>query len=188
MLKLLRTALLMLVILTFLTGVIYPLVVTGLAQVLFPAQANGSLIGGEDAPSGSVLIGQANSDPRYFWPRPSATGYGTIPSGGSNLGPTSTLLAQQVASRAAEFRLANGLPDDTVVPVDMLFASASGLDPHVSPAAAQQQVARVSAARGVDESQIAALVDEYVENPQFGILGEARVNVLLLNMALDRLQ
>ncbi len=188
MLKLIRTAFFMLVILTALTGVAYPLAVTAIAQVLFPAQANGSLVGDPDQPIGSALIGQTNGNPRYFWPRPSATDYGTMPSGGSNLGPTSSTLAENVARRDIQFRQANGLHEDTVVPADMLYASASGLDPHISPAAARLQVARVASARGLDESRVAALVDEHVEGPQFGILGEPRVNVLLLNIALDRLQ
>jgi K+-transporting ATPase ATPase C chain len=188
MMRLLRTALLMLALLTFLTGVVYPLFVTAIAQVLFPAQANGSLLGEPERPLGSTLIGQANDDPRYFQPRPSATGYGTLPSGGSNLGPTSKTLAEQVARRAEDFRVANDLSDDLPVPVDMLFASASGLDPHISPAAARLQVPRVADARGLDETRVAMLVEEFVEGPQFGILGEPRVNVLLLNIALDRLQ
>jgi K+-transporting ATPase ATPase C chain len=188
MLKLLRSTLMMLVLLTLLTGVVYPLVVTGIAQAVFPVQANGSLIGEAGSAAGSILIGQANDDPQYFWPRPSATDYGTLPSGGSNLGPTSALLAEQVANRAAGFRTANGLPGNIAVPNDMLFASASGLDPHISPDAARLQVARVARARNLDESRVASLVEEHIEDPQFGILGESRVNVLLLNMALDRLK
>ena len=188
MLKQLRIALMMLVLLTALTGIVYPLVVTAIAQAFFPVQAKGSLISEAGNTVGSVLIGQANDDPRYFWPRPSATDYGTLPSGGSNLGPTSALLAEQVAHRAAGFRASNGLSGDSSVPNDMLFASASGLDPHISPAAARLQVARIAGARHLDASRIASLVDEHVEGPQFGILGDPRVNVLLLNMALDRLQ
>lgn len=184
----LRPALSMLVILTLLTGVIYPLVVTGIAQGLFPAQANGSLIGEADRPVGSALLGQANRDPRYFWPRPSATGYGTLPSGGSNLAPTSSTLAEEVAQRASDFRTAHDSPADRPVPVEMLFASASGLDPHISPDAARWQVGRVAAARGLEEARIAALVEEHVEGPQLGFLGEPRVNVFLLNLALDSLQ
>lgn len=184
----LRPALSMLVILTLLTGVIYPLVVTGIAQGLFPAQANGSLVSEADRAIGSELLGQANRDPRYFWPRPSATGYGTLPSGGSNLGPTSATLAEQVAQRESDFRTANDYPADMPVPVEMLFASASGLDPHISPDAARWQTGRVAAARGVEEARIAALVEEHVEGPQLGFLGEPRVNVFLLNLALDSLQ
>lgn len=188
MIKQLRPALTMLVLLTLLTGVIYPLVVTGVAQIFFPVQANGSLLGEPDQPVGSALLGQANNDPRYFWPRPSATDYGTLPSGGSNLAPTSANLAELARKRADDFRAANGLPVDAPVPVEMRFASASGLDPHISPDAARLQVPRVAAARGLDQARIARLVEEYVEGPQLFFLGEPRVNVLLLNIALDRLQ
>ncbi len=120
----------MLVILTFVTGVIYPLIITGVAHLEFPGQARGSLVGDPEQPVGSTLIGQANTDPRYFWPRPSATGYGTLPSGASNLAPTSLALAESVVVRAADFRTANGLGTADPVPVEMLFASGSGLDPH----------------------------------------------------------
>ncbi len=186
--KQLRPALMMLVVLTLLTGIIYPLVVTGIAQLLFPAQANGSLLGDAARPVGSALLGQANDDPRYFQPRPSATGYGTLPSSGSNLAPTSATLAELVTQRAADFRAAHALDTAAPVPVEMLFASGSGLDPHISPDAARLQVAGVAAARGLDEAQVAALVEGHVEGPQLGLLGESRVNVLLLNLALDRLQ
>ncbi len=188
MVKQLRPALLVLVILTVLTGVVYPLVVTGAAQMFFPAQANGSLVMLGGAVVGSALLGQANADPRYFQPRPSATGYGTLPSGGSNLAPTSVDLAAAVAQRAADFRAANGLAADAAVPTEMLFASGSGLDPHISPDAARWQVARVAAVRGLDEAAVAALVEAHVEGPQLGIFGQPRVNVLLLNLALDELE
>ena len=186
--KQLRTAVVMLVFLSLLTGVLYPLLTTGLAQLLFPAQANGSLLGGAGAPVGSALLGQANDDPRYFWPRPSATNYDTLPSGGSNLSPTSADLAAAVEQRARDFRAANGLSADAPVPVEMLFASGSGLDPHISPDAARLQVGRVAAARGLSEATVAALLAAHVEGPQWGVLGEARVNVLLLNLALDEFQ
>lgn len=186
--KQLKPVLPMLLILTLLTGVIYPLVVTGIAQLLFPYQANGSLLGDEAQPVGSALLGQANTDPGYFWPRPSATGYDTMPSGGSNLGPTSAVLAEQVAQRAAEFQAAHGLAAGAPLPVEMLFASGSGLDPHISPDAALLQVGRVAAARGLDDAQVAALVEENVEGTQLGFLGQPRVNVLLLNLALDDLE
>lgn len=188
MIKQLRPALSLLAFLTLLTGVLYPLVVTAVAQALFPAQANGSLLGDPDRPVGSALLGQANDDPRYFQPRPSATGYGTRPSGGSNLAPTSAALAEQATRRAADFRAAHGLPADAIVPVEMRFASGSGLDPHISPDAARLQIGRVAAARGLEPDRVAALVGAHVEGPQFGLLGEPRVNVLLLNLALDRLQ
>ncbi len=184
----LKPALLMLLIMTLLTGLIYPLVVTGIAQLLFPDQANGSLVGDAAQPVGSALLGQANADMRYFWPRPSATSYGTLPSGGSNLAPTSGDLAATVQQRAADFRAAHDLAADAVVPTEMLFASGSGLDPHISPDAARLQVGRVAAARGLDEAQVAALVEQHVEGPQLGMLGESRVNVLMLNLALDALQ
>jgi len=188
MVKQLRPALLLLVVLTVLTGVVYPLVVTGIAQLAFPRQANGSLVTAGETVIGAALLGQANADPRYFQPRPSATGYGTLPSGGSNLAPTSVDLAAAVAQRAAGFRAANGLAAGDAVPTEMLFASGSGLDPHISPDAARWQVARVAAARGLDEAAVAALVEAHVEGPQLGIFGQPRVNVLLLNLALDELE
>jgi K+-transporting ATPase ATPase C chain len=184
----LRPTLVMLAILTLITGIIYPLVVTGIAQLVFPAQAHGSLLMDGKQVIGSALLGQANSDPRYFWPRPSATDYGTLPSGGSNLAPTSAELAAAVVQRAADFRAAHNLPADAAVPVEMLFASGSGLDPHISPDAARLQAGRVAAARGLEESQVAALVEANVKGPQLGFLGQPRVNVLLLNLALDELE
>lgn len=188
MIKQLRPAVLMLAILTLITGIIYPLVVTGIAQALFPIQANGSIAGAPDRPVGSTLLGQANADPRFFWPRPSVTNYGTLPSSGSNLGPTSAALAELVAQRAVDFRAAHGLAPSDAVPVEMLFTSGSGLDPHISPDAARLQARRVAAARGLDEREVAALVESFVEGPQLGILGQPRVNVFLLNMALDTLE
>lgn len=188
MAKNLRPALMILAILTVLTGIVYPLVVTGVAWLAFPAQAHGSLLSDRDHPVGSALIGQANHDPRYFWPRPSATGYDTLPSSGSNLAPTSAVLAGLVAQRAAGFRAAHNLMPEEPVPVEMLFASASGLDPHISPDAATLQAGRVAAARGLDTSLVTALVETHVEKSQFGILGQPRVNVLLLNLALDDLE
>jgi potassium-transporting ATPase KdpC subunit len=187
--KTILTALRMLVVLTILTGVIYPLVVTVVAQVVFPAQANGSLQTVDGTIVGSALIGQEmNGDPRYFWSRPSSIGYNPLPSSGSNLGPTSATLAQSVEERAAAFREAHNLPDDAPVPTDMVFASGSGLDPHISPEAARLQVERVAAARGLTVEQINGLVDDAIETPQLGFLGQPRVNVLLLNLALDGLQ
>lgn len=188
MFKQLRSALLMLAILTFVTGVIYPLIITGVAHLEFPGQARGSLVGDPEQPVGSTLIGQANTDPRYFWPRPSATDYGTLPSGASNMAPTSMALAESVAIRAADFRAANGLGAADPVPGEMLFASGSGLDPHISPDAARLQVSRVAEARGLDVARLQALVDVHVEGPQLGFLGNPRVNVLVLNLALDALK
>lgn len=179
-----------LVVMTILIGVIYPLAMTVAAQVIFPAQANGSLETKDGVIIGSSLFGQTNSDPRYFWPRPSAVNYmeGTTSSGAANLGPTSAALQAQAAERAAAFREGNGLTADAVVPPDMLFASGSGLDPHISPEAARLQIDRVAAERGLDRQQVADLVEQYVEAPQLGFLGQPRVNVLLLNLALDALQ
>lgn len=181
-------ALRMLVALTILTGVVYPLVVTVAAQVLFPAEANGSLIRQGEQVVGSALIGQhMNADARYFWTRPSAISYNPQPSGGSNLGPTSATLQTLVEERRTAFASANGV-SEAAVPAEMLFASASGLDPHISPEAARLQVLRVAAARGLEATVVEALVNRYVEEPQLGFLGQPRVNVLRLNLALDGLQ
>ncbi|MCC7448235.1 MAG: potassium-transporting ATPase subunit KdpC [Anaerolineae bacterium] len=195
MIRQLKTAFLMLVILTALTGVLYPLVITVAAGVIFPNQANGSLQTVNGNVVGSSLIGQGNTDPRYFWSRPSAVNY-MIPSspdqpgssGGSNAGPTSKKLQDDVKQREAAFRAANHVPDNVPIPPEMLFASGSGLDPHISPDAARLQVDRVAAARSIARDKVAALVEQYVEMPQFGLLGQPRVNVLMLNLALDRLQ
>jgi len=180
----LRTACLILLALTGLTGVAYPLAVTGIAQLLFPGQANGSLISG----SGSALIGQPFDDPRYFWSRPSATApaYNAGASTGSNLGPLNPVLTQAVADRVRSLRDSD--PGNTSpVPVDLVTASGSGLDPHVSPAAAVYQVARVARVRGVSADSVAALVRRHTEGRTVGLLGEPRVNVLRLNLALDNL-
>lgn len=185
----------MLIVLTVLTGLIYPGLVTLIAMPLFPGQAAGSLIDREGVIVGSALIGQANDDPNYFWPRPSAVNYmdgsngaALGASGGSNAGPTNAAWADDVAARAADFRSANGLAADAPVPADMLFASGSGLDPHLSPTAAQLQVNRVAQARGIEPATVAKLVTDYTQGPQLGFLGEPRVNVLLLNLALDRVK
>ncbi|MBZ0299138.1 MAG: potassium-transporting ATPase subunit KdpC [Anaerolineae bacterium] len=189
------TGLRMLALLTLLTGVLYPLVVTIIAQAFFADQANGSLLLRDSQVIGSDLIGQQTDDPRYFWGRPSAvdTMQGSTPdhlgtSGATNYGWTSAALAELVAQRAAEFRQANGLSADTVVPADMLFASGSGLDPHISPESARLQIDRVADARGLPRQQVANLVERFVEAPQFGFLGQPRVNVLRVNLALDALQ
>lgn len=190
MLKMIFPALRMLLVLTIITGVIYPLVITAAAQVLFPTQANGSLIRNGETVIGSALIGQnMNDDPRYFWSRPSAVSYNSLPSGGSNLAPTSASLQAAVNERAEAFSTAHNMTNTlTFVPTEMLFTSASGLDPHISPQAARLQVGRVAAARGLDEAQIMMLIDGLVEAPQLGFLGQERVNVLLLNLALDALE
>ncbi len=181
----------MLLIMTVFTGIIYPMVVTGIAQIIFPGQANGSMITVDDKLVGSKLIGQAFTSDKYFWPRPSATGYNPLPSGGSNYGPTSDTLEKLVDMRRRNFTRLNGLPVNTKVPPDMLYASGSGLDPDISPAAAELQIGRVARARGFDSTQTAGLrklVSSYIHGPQFGILGDPRVNVLELNIALDRLR
>lgn len=170
---------------TILTGLLYPLVITGLAQWAFPDQANGSLILRDGKAIGSSLLAQPFTGDRYFWPRPSAADFATVPSGASNLGPTSEALQSKVADRAKAFRTAHHLADDAEVPADMVFASGSGLDPHISPEAARIQVGRVAAARGLSREQVWAEVERAMEPPQLGLLGEARVNVLRLNLALD---
>lgn len=184
-----RPALMMLLILTLLTGLVYPLAVTGLAQLIFPDQANGSLIVHEGKVVGSRLIGQYFDKPEYFWSRPSATApfpYNAAASGGSNLGPTNPALVDAVKARVAALRAADP-GNESPVPVDLVTASGSGLDPHISPAAALYQVKRVARARGLDESAVQTLVTQHTEGRQFGLLGERRVNVLQLNLALDAL-
>lgn len=184
----LRPALVSLIALTVLTGLLYPLAVTGIAQLLFPGQANGSLIMKDGKAVGSSLIGQPFDDPKYFWGRPSATS--PFPdnagsSGGSNLGPTNPDLAKAVQGRIDTLRAAD--PGNTApIPVDLVTASGSGLDPHLSPAAALYQVPRVAKARGLAVESVRELVTRHTEGRQFGILGEPRVNVLQLNLALDQ--
>ncbi len=190
MLKTMTRALMLLVVMTLLTGIAYPLVITGIAQAIFPKQANGSLAYQGDKPVGSVLIGQNFNDPRYFHGRPSAAGtngYDAANSGGSNLGPTNKALLNQVAKRAEQVRTDNRLPSSASVPGDLVTASASGLDPDISPEGAHIQVARVAKARNISEQKVQALVDQYTQGRQLGFLGEPRVNVLKLNMALDSL-
>ncbi len=169
-----------LLVLTALTGVLYPLVVTGVSLLAFPKQANGSLVSDGGKIIGSELLAQNFDSPRYFWPRPSGADFGTVPSGASNKGPTSADLVKSIAERRAKF--------GKDAPTDLLTASASGLDPHISPAAAKHQVARVAAERKLPPETLLALVERTTEPPQWGIFGEPRVNVLALNRALDALQ
>jgi K+-transporting ATPase ATPase C chain len=176
-----------LLVLTVLTGVAYPLLVTGIAQLLFPAQANGSLLEKDGKVVGSRLIGQPFTDPKYFWSRPSATSpmpYNGASSSGSNQGPTNPALKEAVEGRVKALRDAGADPSKPV-PVDLVTASASGLDPHISPAAAEYQVARVAKARNLSEERVRAVVQKHTEGRQFGLLGEPRVNVLTLNLELD---
>ncbi len=191
-----RPLLTIFLLLTLVTGVFYPLVVTGLAQLIFPHQANGSLIEQNGLAIGSELIGQNFAGVEYFWGRPSATSPNAYTafdpetltaSSGSNLGPLSQTLVDTVQERVNALQAANPasrLP----IPVDLVTASASGLDPDISVSAAYYQVARVAKARGLSEAVVTALVDQYTESRQFGLLGEPRVNVLLLNIALDGIQ
>jgi K+-transporting ATPase ATPase C chain len=190
MLRQLRPALVVLAMLTILTGVLYPLLVTGVAQAAFPRQANGSLIDKDGKAVGSRLIGQPFDEPRYFWGRLSATTpvpYDARSSGGSNLGPTNPALTAAAKARVDALRAAD--PDDhDPVPVDLVTASASGLDPHISPAAADFQVKRVARARGLPEARVRELVAKCTRGPDLGVLGEAHVDVLELNLALDALR
>jgi len=188
--NILRPALVFFFFLTLLTGVVYPLVVTGVAQVLFPVQAAGSLILRDGKPVGSLLIGQDFSDSRHFWGRPSATGpmaYNASASSGSNHGPLSPALVDAVKGRVEALRAADP-GNNAPVPVDLVTASASGLDPHISPAAAQFQVARVARLRSLTSDQVQALVDQHTWHPLIGWLAEPTVNVLQLNLALDTLK
>lgn len=188
MLKLIRQSIVMLVLMTLVTGVVYPLVVTGIAHMVFAYTANGSVMERNGKPLGSNLIGQAFTDPKYFWPRPSATSpFPDNPSssGASNLGPTNPALIDAVRQRIDALHAAD--PGNTApVPVDLVTASASGVDPDISPAAARYQIARVARIRGMSVDDVTRRVDRATAGRQFGILGEPRVNVLELNLMLDR--
>ena len=189
MLQQLKPAFLSLLVFTVLTGVVYPLAVTGIAQLLFPAQANGSLLVRNDAVVGSALIGQPFDDPKYFWSRPSATGpmaYNGAVSSGSNLGPLNEDLEAAVKGRIDALRAAD--PGNSApVPIDLVTASGSGLDPHISPAAARYQAGRVARVRGVPEATVLGLVAEHTQRRQLGFFGEPVVAVLPLNLTLDAL-
>jgi len=185
-----RPAIVSIAIFTLLTGIFYPLVITGIAQLIFPHKANGSLIVQNGQVLGSELIGQQFDDPRYFWGRLSATGpfpYNAAASTGSNLGPMNQSLTDQVSVRIAALKAAD--PDnDTPIPVDLVTASGSGLDPDISIAAAQYQVRRVATARGLSEEVVRSLIESNTQERQFGLLGEPRINVLDLNLALDEIK
>ena len=186
-LKNLQTSVVLLLILTVITGLIYPLLITAIAQLVFPAQANGSLILQRGSVIGSELIGQPFSDPRYFWSRPSATvpfPYNASASSGSNLGPLNPALLDAVRQRAKDLRTADS-SNAMTIPVDLVTASGSGLDPHISVMAALYQVPRVARTRGLTEERVRNLVERHIEGRQLGVLGEARINVLLLNISLD---
>lgn len=186
----LRPALVLFVLLSAITGVAYPLLVTGIAQSVFPGPANGSLVMRDGKPVGSALVGQNFDAPKYFWGRLSATGdkpYNAMASGGSNLGARNPALVDAAKARIDALRAAD--PGNTgPVPVDLVTASASGLDPQISPAAALFQAARVARVRGLPEDAVRALVDRHVEQPLFGFLGAPRINVLALNLALDSMR
>jgi K+-transporting ATPase ATPase C chain len=187
MLKQIRQAFMLLIAFSILTGIIYLLIVTGIAQIVFPSQANGSLIYRDGHPVGSSLIGQSFSDPRYFWSRPSATSpmpYNAESSSGSNLGPLNPDLTKAVADRIAALKKADP-ENNSPIPIDIVTASASGLDPHISPAAAEYQVGRVAKCRKMDEKHVRELVMKHTEGRTLGLLGEPRVNVVELNLELD---
>jgi K+-transporting ATPase ATPase C chain len=184
-------ALKFLLFMTVLTGVIYPVFMTGVAQIVFPANANGSLVMQDGKIIGSELIGQKFDSSIYFWPRPSAIDYNPIPSGASNLGPTSDKLKKQVAERRKLFMTNNSILDTSAIPKEMLFASASGLDPHISPEAALLQLKRVAMARNLNETQkqkVEQLIKNKTQEPQFFLFGEPRINVFELNLALDSIK
>ncbi|MDR3560953.1 MAG: potassium-transporting ATPase subunit KdpC [Negativicutes bacterium] len=191
MLRQILNAVVMLLVLTLITGFIYPLVMTGLAQALYPFQANGSIFTRDGVPVGSNLIGQNFSAPGYFHGRPSAAGqdgYDATASGGSNLGPTNQKLIDTVADNLKKVREENGLDASANVPSDLVLASASGLDPEITPAAAYLQVERIAKVRGLGVDQVHQLVSNHIQERQWGVFGEPRINVLELNLALDSLR
>jgi potassium-transporting ATPase KdpC subunit len=189
--KTIRITFLMIIFLTVITGIIYPLFVTGISRVFLHEKAGGSLVRKDGIVVGSRLIGQQFDSPLYFHPRPSAVDYQSLPSGASNLSWTDKRLVGLVELRKEDFLRDNGLADTTLVPVEMLFSSGSGLDPHISPQAARLQLERVAVARNYNGEQkqlLSALVDRLTEEPQYSLFGEARINVLLLNLELDKIR
>lgn len=189
MVRQLRTGILAFIVLTIVTGLLYPLLVTGIGQLAFNGNANGSLVQRNGVVVGSSLIGQQFTSPRYFHPRPSAagSGYDAMASGGSNLGPSNPALKKDVAVAARLYRRQNGLSLDAPVPIDAVTASGSGLDPQISSANARLQAARVAAARGLPVARVLALIRDHTQGRGLGFLGDPGVNVLELNLALDRL-
>jgi len=185
--KVIKPAVLLFIVLSVLTGLIYPLFITGVVQVAMPDKAGGSLLTVNGKVIGSELIGQNFTSEGYFHGRPSAVDYAANNSGASNLGPTSERLMEQVRARIAKVRAENNLSPNTSVPADLVLSSASGLDPHISVEGAMIQISRIARARGLAEAKVRTLVDQHIEYPQFGLLGQKRINVLKLNMALDKL-
>jgi potassium-transporting ATPase KdpC subunit len=184
-------ALKFLLIMTLLTGIIYPVLMTGIAQLTFPAKANGSLLMKDGKIIGSEFIGQKFDSSIYFWSRPSAIGYNPVPSGASNYGPTSDTLKKLVTARRLLFAKVNSVSDSTDIPKEMIFASASGLDPHISPEAAMLQIDRIAKVRNLDNNQKQRLlqsIKDMTAMPQFLVLGEKRINVLMLNIELDKIE
>lgn len=190
MIQILRPALILFALISLVTGLAYPLVVTSIAQRMFPKESAGSIVSSNGKDVGSALIGQNFSEPKYFWGRPSATSpmpYNGVASGGSNQGPLNPALADAVASRIAALKAAD--PSNIApVPVDLVTASASGLDPHISPAAAKYQSARIARVRGLPAQDVLAAIAKHTEYPFWGLIGEARVHVLQLNLELDALR
>ncbi|HVN57025.1 MAG TPA: potassium-transporting ATPase subunit KdpC [Bacteroidales bacterium] len=185
------TAFRFLMVMTLLTGVVYVVLITAAGQLLFPAKSNGSLVMKNGRVAGSELIGQNFDSAAYFWSRPSSVFYNAVPSGGSNLGPTSDSLRKVVACRRTNFSVMNMVPDTVGVPREMIFSSASGLDPHISPSAALLQVNRIARARNLNDKQreqVLSLIKNLTEDRQFHLLGERRINVFLLNLSLDKIQ
>lgn len=184
-------ALKFLLVMTVLTGIVYPLFMTGIAQLFFPSKANGSMVMKDGKIAGSELIGQKFDSSIYFWSRPSAIDYNPVPSGASNFGPTSDKLKKQVSERQASFAAKNSITDITAIPKEMIFASGSGLDPHISPEAALCQLERVATARNFNAEQkqkIQQLITNMKEGPQYFLFGEPRINVFKLNLAVDNIR